>query len=339
MASFGRRHFRERSMKRGISRRRACLTLLGLAGLAAPLARAQAPAAVVPAPATPTPAPSTPATLPGSSETYADPSIRSLVDFVEAAARGIASRGEAIFPEFRTKDGPWFRGERYVFVMDLEGNRSVYPPDLANERVNLLADTDLGGKPIGRMFVERAREGDGRGWVHYQWNRPNPRDRRPVWKSTYVVRATAPSGNTYLVGSGLYEGPMEKAFVLDEVEAATALLQQQGRGAFPQLRDRRGRFFFRDTYVFVNSPDGVELVNPAFPEVEGRNLLDLKDASGKPMVKEYIELALRQGSGWTSYLWPQPDRSRLPVRKTTYVRKVVLPGGETLIVGSGLYEP
>jgi hypothetical protein len=208
------------------------------------------------------------------------PENQALVAFVDAAAGEIIKKGEAVFPEFRQKNGRWFRGERYVFVMDLEGNRYVYPPDPANERVNLLADRDLGGKPIGKLLVDRARQGDGRGWVHYQWNRPQPEHRRPVWKSTYVVRVQAPSGKTYLVGSGIYEGPMEKSFVVDEVNAAVRLLQVQGRAGFDQLRDPASRFVFRDTYVFVNSPDGVELVNAGFPELEGRNLMGLEDAEG-----------------------------------------------------------
>jgi signal transduction histidine kinase len=83
----------------------------------------------------------------------------------------------------------------------------------------------------------------------------------------------------------------------------------------------------------------VELVNPAFSSVEGRNILNLRDASGKAMVREYIDLAMRRGSGWTTYLWPRPDGSRTPVPKSTYVRRVVTPEGETLIVGAGLYEP
>jgi signal transduction histidine kinase len=283
------------------------------------------------------------ANLPANSEnarlSYAYPENQALVAFVDAAAGEIIKKGEAVFPEFRQKNGRWFRGERYVFVMDLEGNRYVYPPDPANERVNLLADRDLGGKPIGKLLVDRARQGDGRGWVHYQWNRPQPEHRRPVWKSTYVVRVQAPSGKTYLVGSGIYEGPMEKSFVVDEVNAAVRLLQVQGRAGFDQLRDPASRFVFRDTYVFVNSPDGVELVNAGFPELEGRNLMGLEDAEGQPMVRNYIQLALERDSGWISYLWPQPDRSLLPIRKSTYVSKVVLPDGEILVVGAGLYTP
>jgi hypothetical protein len=57
------------------------------------------------------------------------------------------------------------------------------------------------------------------------------------------------------------------------------------------------------------------------------------------MVRDYINLAMGQGSGWVEYLWPRPDASSLPERKTTYVRRVQLPDGEILIVGSGLYAP
>jgi len=207
---------------------------------------------------------------------YANPETRSLVALVEAAAQEVASRGEASFPEFRIKGGRWFQGDRYVFVLDLEGNSYVYPPNPKSEGVSFLGFQDLGGKPFGRMFVERGTEAEGRGWVHYQWQRPNPNDRRPIWKSTYLTRVTAPSGKRYLVAGGLYEAPMEKAFVVEEVEAAAALLAKQGRPAFDQLRDRKGRFYFHDTYVFVDTPEGVELVNPAFPEVEGRNILELR---------------------------------------------------------------
>lgn len=320
-------------MQSGISRPGFYLALAAVASLVLPLERALAAPPVSIAQAR----------LSAESKNirprFEHPENQALVAFVDAAAAEIQASGEPIFPQFRQKNGRWFRGDRYVFVMDLDGNRYVYPPDPANEQVNLLADRDLGGKLIGRLLVERARQGDGRGWVHYQWNRPGPNDRRPVWKSTYVVRVQAPSGKTYLVGSGIYEGPMEKRFVVDEVNAAAALLEEKGRAGFETLRDPQSRYVFRDTYVFVNSPDGVELVNPGFPELEGRNLIGLEDAEGKPMVKDYIRLALKQDSGWTSYLWPQPDRSLLPIRKFTYVKKVVLPDGETVIVGAGLYEP
>ena len=289
-------------------------------------------------PALPIPAAPAPA-APAAAQADASPQSQAVVDLVEAAAQEVKRRGEAAFADFRVPGSRWYQGERYVFVVQPDGQRLVYPPDPAHEQSNILKFQDVGGKTFARLIIEQAAEGRGRGWVHYQWTRPNPHDRRPVWKSTYVVRVTAPSGRTYLVASGTYDGPTEKAFIVEEVEAAAALLQRQGRAAFPQLRDPTGRFLFRDTYVFVDTPAGVELVNPAFPELEGRNLSDLRDASGKMPVLEYIAKALADGSGWTQYYWLRPGGSKLQTLKSTYVRKVVLPDGETLIVGSGLYEP
>ncbi|MFM8605306.1 MAG: cache domain-containing protein [Cyanobium sp.] len=270
--------------------------------------------------------------------TYAQPATRELVAFVQEAAAEIRRRGEESFEEFRRSGSRWLQGDRYLFAWDLQGNRYVYPPDPEHEGGNQLEMQDLTGRPVGRRLVEQASSPQGEGWVHYQWRRPGG-DRRPVWKSSYVKRITAPSGRTYLVGSGLYEAAVEKAFVVQEVDAAADLLQRRGRAAFPELRDRQGRYWFHETYVFVDTPAGVELVNPAFSAVEGRNILNLRDASGKAMVREYIDLAMRRGSGWTTYLWPRPDGSKTPVPKSTYVRRVVTPAGETLIVGAGLYEP
>jgi signal transduction histidine kinase len=281
----------------------------------------------------------TQAPAPSAAELYTQKDTRDVVVLVEAAANEVRLHGREAFPSFRVKGSRWFQGDRYVFVLATDGNSVVYPPDPESEGLSFLGFQDLGGKPFGRQFLEVANSPEARGWVHYQWRKPNRSDRRPVWKSTYLMAVTAPSGQRYLVLSGLYEPQIERAFIVQQVDAAARLLQRQGRSAFETLRDRRGPYFFHDTYVFVDTPDGVEVLNPAFAEVEGRNILQLKDKNGKAMVRDYINLAMGQGSGWVEYLWPRPDASSLPERKTTYVRRVQLPDGETLIVGSGLYAP
>ena len=267
--------------------------------------------------------------------TYTLKESRQTVALVEAAVKEINARGEAAFNEFRQPNSRWFQGDRYVFVWDLQGNRYVYPPDPVNEKQNLAGLEDVGGKPIGKMFIEMASSDNGKGWVHYQWNRPH--DYLPLWKSTYIMRAAAPSGHTYLVGSGVYEPGMEKAFLVEEVDAAATLLAQKGRQAFAILRDKKSRFFFHDTYVFVTSATGIELVNPAFPSIEGRNLWDTTDSTGEYLVRDYIKVALEQGSGWVTYKWPRPGMPHVEATKTTYVKKVMV-NGETLIVGAGMYE-
>ncbi len=117
---------------------------------------------------------------------------------------------------------------------------------------------------------------------------------------------------------------------------AAALIAERGEEAFGELRDRTGPFFFMDTYVFVDDEDGTELVNPAQPALEGKNLMDLKDLKGKAVVRDEIEAALKHGSAWLECYWYRPG-SNAPALKSTYVRKV-RSGAHTYIVGSGIYK-
>ena len=310
------------------------VALAGASGWSEPAAARPAPAALaqVPAPATPNPAPPAAETV-----READSQVQELVRRVEAAASEVRTNGEAAFSAFRRRGAPWFQGEEYIVVLGSDGRSLVYPPDPRGEGLNYSDFQDLGGKPFGRQIMAVAESASGRGWVHYQWRRPNPGDRRPVWKATYVERVTAPSGRTYLVLSGLYEPPMVKAFVVDAVESAALLLQREGREAFAALRDPLGPFFYQDTYVFVLDRNGTLLLNPAFPALEGRNLLNWPDPAERANAAESLKAVLKDGSTWTTYSWPRPLASKLLERKTTYLRRVVAPGGEVLIVGSGVY--
>ena len=268
----------------------------------------------------------------------AEAPIEALVQRVKAAAALVASRGEPVFPDFRVRGGRWFSGEDYIVVLSSDGRSVVYPPDQRGEGLNYGAFQDLGGKPFGRQILDVASSEHGHGWVHYQWRRPISGERRPVWKATYVERVQAPSGRSYLVLSGLYEPAMARSFVVDAVEGAASLLGRQGRQAFGLLRDPRGPFFYQDTYVFVVDQGGTLLVNPGFPALEGRNLLRWPDPAERAQAQASLKEVLARGSTWTSYRWPRPTASPLPEAKSTYLLRVTTPGGEVLIVGSGLYE-
>ena len=128
---------------------------------------------------------------------------------------------------------------------------------------------------------------------------------------------------------------MDRVFIEDVVNRASALIAERGKEAFGQLRDKKGPFVFMDTYVFVMTTDGVELVNPAQPSFEGKNLIDLRDLKGKAVVKDEIAAAMKDGSGWLECYWYKPG-SNTQARQRTYVKKVQSKDG-TYIVGSGFY--
>lgn len=256
-----------------------------------------------------------------------------LKNFVTEAAVKLEKEGPKAFPDFRIKNSQWYVGDKYLFVWDLDGKRVFHAADPSMERKIVDGTEDALGRPYGKMFLEKATSNAGEGWVHYMF--PEPGDIFPAWKSSYIKRVTFPSGKDYLVGSGIYNMKMDEIFIKDMVHQAAALIEDQGREAFDVLRNKKGPFYFMDTYIFVTSPDGTELVNPAQPTLEGRNLIDLKDLDGNPVVKNEIDLALEKGSGWLEMSWFKPG-TNTPAPKMTFVKKAEA-NGETFIVGSGYY--
>jgi signal transduction histidine kinase len=257
-----------------------------------------------------------------------------LMKLVREAAAELEKKGDGIIPEFSRRGSKWFGDDTYLFIWKIDGTVVFHAAEPSREGGNDGSLQDALGRPVGKMFFDAVAGPSGEGWAHYLW--PEPGNIFPTWKSAFVKRVTLPSGEPGLVGSGIYNMQMDKAFVEDLVDRAAMLVAERGRGAFPLLRDRQGPFVFMDTYVFVLTPEGTELVNPAQPSLEGRSLIDLKDLKGKTVVREEIEAAMKKGSGWMEILWYRPGDNQ-PARKLTYVRKVQA-SGETLIVGSGIYE-
>lgn len=256
-----------------------------------------------------------------------------LMTLVRDAAKEFEQRGENAFPEFREKGSKWFRDDTYFFVWTLDGVRQFHAADPSLEGRNASGVKDVLGRPYGRMFLETAATTNGEGWVHYMY--PEPGDIFPAWKSVFVKRVNFPSGKPHLIGCGIYNMQMDEAFTQDVVNRAAALVSKRGKEAFGELRDKTGPYVFMDTYVFVNTPDGAELVNSAQPSLEGKNLIDAKDVNGKLIVRDYIAAAMKDGSAWVDYYWYKPGENS-PVRKHTFVRKVQS-GQTTYIVGSGYY--
>lgn len=256
-----------------------------------------------------------------------------LMKLVREAAVVFEQKGEKAFPEFRAKGSKWFRDDTYFFVWTLEGVRYFHAANPAGEGLNMGDAKDVIGRPWGRMLLGAGATPEGEGWFHYMY--PEPGDIFPTWKSSFVKRVKFPSGKQYNIGCGIYNMEMDKAFIEDVVNRAAVLVEERGKEAFDLLRDRTGPFNFMDTYVFVENLEGVELVNPAQPSLEGRNLMEVQDVYGKFLVKNYIKQAVKKGKAWVDYYWYRPGES-VPVKKITHVR-LVKSGGETYVVGAGYY--
>jgi signal transduction histidine kinase len=142
----------------------------------------------------------------GYSLSLADDSSRPITPdeveaFVDSAVEyALANGKEKALAEFMRQDGPFVRGNLYIFAYDFEGNVLSHggQPELVNQ--NLIEKTDTDGKKIIRELIALALKGSG--WLRYNWEDRLTRTIKP--KLGYVKKVD----DSWWLGSGLYEDEM-----------------------------------------------------------------------------------------------------------------------------------
>ncbi|MEH8019676.1 methyl-accepting chemotaxis protein [Rheinheimera metallidurans] len=94
----------------------------------------------------------------------------------------------------------------------------------------------------------------------------------------------------------------------------------------------RAMRFGDDGYMFVYDLDGVNIVHGSNSSLEGRNLIDLKDPNGVPLIRELIDAA-KKGSGFVTYMWDEKTRGGL-TPKLSYAAAM---NSNRWVIGSGFY--
>ncbi|RCX10742.1 methyl-accepting chemotaxis protein [Extensimonas vulgaris] len=123
-------------------------------------------------------------------------------------ARGTYTRAQAQQLALQTLQAARYSGKEYFWVQDMQPRVLMHPfkPELNGQDASHIQDPD--GKPIFVLFVRRAQQSDGGGFVTYQW--PKPGEDQPVPKISYV-KAFAPW--RWVVGSGVYADDLRKNFL------------------------------------------------------------------------------------------------------------------------------
>jgi methyl-accepting chemotaxis protein len=86
-------------------------------------------------------------------------------------------------------------------------------------------------------------------------------------------------------------------------------------------------------YFWINDMHPRMVMHAIKPELEGKDLSENKDPTGKRLFVEFVDTVKAGGAGFVFYMWPKPG-SEQPVQKVSYV-KGFAPWG--WIVGSGVY--
>jgi cytochrome c len=118
------------------------------------------------------------------------------------------------------------------------------------------------------------------------------------------------------------------------VNEAAAMVDTKGKAALSEFRERGSKWWSGDVYVFAYSPEGIVILNPAFPAREGRAYHGEKDKKGKAFHDELLKTAQTKGSGWVDYWLPKPGQTE-PSQKWSYVKAVKAEG--VALVGAGFY--
>jgi methyl-accepting chemotaxis protein len=113
-------------------------------------------------------------------------------------------------------------------------------------------------------------------------------------------------------------------------QAGTLTRAQAQTQALATLRAAR---YAGSEYFFVNDMDHRMVLHPIKPELEGRDVADMKDPQGVPLFRRFVETVKRQQAGFVGYQWPKPGHDR-PVDKLSYVQGFA-PWG--WVLGTGVY--
>nr|NJM02731.1 response regulator [Desulfobacula sp.] len=87
------------------------------------------------------------------------------------------------------------------------------------------------------------------------------------------------------------------------------------RDALRPIRFSRGR-----GYYFAFNADGVEELFADRPEMEGKDMLEVRGARGEFVVRDMIALLKDHGQGFYSYTWSKPGETRPEHMKIAYVK-------------------
>jgi methyl-accepting chemotaxis protein len=86
-------------------------------------------------------------------------------------------------------------------------------------------------------------------------------------------------------------------------------------------------------YFWVNDMQPKMVMHPIKPELDGKDLNENKDPTGKRLFVEFVAVVKANSAGFVHYLWPKPGSDK-PVEKVSYV-KGFAPWG--WVIGSGVY--
>ncbi|MBA3751737.1 cache domain-containing protein [Candidatus Dependentiae bacterium] len=213
---------------------------------------------------------------------------------VKTAISYFAQNGkEATFALISNPNGPFVKGDIYMFVYNYKGVNVAHGNNAALVGQNLIDLTDSRGKPQIKDIIDVAKN-KGKGWYEYVWkNEP---------KRAYIERMVDPSTKIpYAVSAGYYP-KITLPRVENYVKRAIGFLKSNGaKEAMSEFSNVVGQFAIGGLGIMVFNYEGKCLANGINPAYTGQNLLKLEDDQGRLYVRDIIAAARKSGKVLLSF--------------------------------------
>lgn len=116
------------------------------------------------------------------------------------------------------------------------------------------------------------------------------------------------------------------------VANAIAFYKASGKEiALAEFTNPNGPFVKDEMYIFVLDSQGNMVAHGINEKYANKSFLDLKDSMGKNFIREIVDTANANGSGWVDYQWYNP------VTKETKPKSLYFEKIDDLIICSGIY--
>ena len=139
------------------------------------------------------------------------------------------------------------------------------------------------------------------------------------------------SGFASAANAASEHGTAEEAVAM--VHKVVAYMKENGKQkTIDEVNNIHGIFRDRDLYVTINTLQMVTLAHGANPRMQGKNLIDLRDADGKYFMKERMEILKTKDKGWQDYKFVNPVTQKIE-NKAMYFEK----HGD-VVINCGIYK-
>lgn len=117
---------------------------------------------------------------------------------------------------------------------------------------------------------------------------------------------------------------------LQDAKDGKITVEEAKARALENIKDMR---YHGNEYFWINDLEPKMLMHGVKPELNGKNVADIKDPNGKQIFVEMAKMAKEKEAGIVEYQWAKPGASK-PVDKISYVKFIK---GWDWVVGSGIY--